>query len=120
MRFKSMVSILLIGGVLVYLGIRPSDLMDQGNNFWRKFSGDFLAIFDGKAPNRGAKEMEATAGGDAQANCVVEPGATDDESAALAREIVRDRCEQAKRAKVIVLNPEELRKQLENRERQSE
>jgi hypothetical protein len=120
MSFKSIASILLMGGVLMFLGIRPSDLLDHGGNFWEKFSGDSLALFNGDAANRVAKEMRETTGGGAQAYCDAESGGADDESSALEREIKRDRCEAVKKEKVIVLNPEEIRQRWEDRKRNIE
>jgi hypothetical protein len=114
MNIKFIASVILAGGALMFFEINPSDLLDKGSNFWGKFSGDFMAIFDGKGTAKVANQISLNAGDDLQEICDAEPAATNDEASEIASEIKRDRCEQIKNAKAIINNPEEIKQSLES------
>jgi hypothetical protein len=115
MNFKLITSVVLMAGVLIFLGIKPSDLLEQGSNEWEKFSRSFLGIFNGEASKRIATEMAANTSADLQAICNSGPAtANDDESSSIAREINHERCETLRNSSVIVVSPEGIKQRLED------
>jgi hypothetical protein len=114
MNIKFIASVILAGGVLMFFEINPSDLLDQGSNFLGKFSGDFMALFNGEGTAKVANKISLNEGGDLQEICDAEPAAADDETSITAREINRERCEEIKNAKAIISNPEEIKQNLES------
>ncbi|MDO8988661.1 MAG: hypothetical protein Q7U91_03415 [Sideroxyarcus sp.] len=120
MNLKFVVSVVLVGGVLLYSGVKPSEALEQGGEWWDKFSGDFMAIFNVGSEDKVAKDASAYVGAVTQAICNSEPAVADEESAAIARDINRERCENAKNANAIVLDPEALKQHLQDRKAQLE
>jgi len=114
MNYKLIASVILASGALMFFEVNPSDLLDKGSNFWGKFSGDFMAIFNGEGTARVANKISLNAGDDLQEICDAEPAAADDESSQIASEINRHRCEEINNAKAIINNPEEIKQSLES------
>ena len=113
MNFKLIASVVVVGGVLMFSGIEPSDALDQGSDAWGKFSGDFLALFNGEAKDKLAKEIRDNENSDLHAICNDAPVVADgDETAALARDINRERCETLRSAQTTIVNTEELKQRL--------
>ena len=120
MNLKLIASVVLVGGVLIFFGVKPSNLLDQGGNMLGKFSGDFLAIFNGNAKDRQAKEIRGNAGGSVQVIYDATPAAAGDETSAIMRDIDHNRSEAARTAKVVDINAEELKRRLEDQKKQLE
>lgn len=120
MNLKLIVPSVLVGGVLIFLGIKPSNLLDLGGRVWGEFSRDFLAIFNGEAKDRLAKEIKGNAGNDVQAIYDASPAAAGDETFAITRDIERDRREAARTAKIIEINAGELKQRVEDQKIQLE
>ena len=111
MNIKLIVSVVLIGGVLVFFGVKPTDLLNQGGQVWENFSGDFMAIFSGETTEKVAKEIRGNAGAVVQVAHDA-ASAEGEEENTIEKEILRDRKEWAKSTKVTDLNPEELKQRL--------
>lgn len=118
MNFKLIIPVVLVGGLLI--GVKPSDLLGQGGHLWGNFYRDFLAIFNGNAQDKLAKEIRGNAGNDVQATYEAAPAAAGNETSTIARDIERDRREAARTAKVINMNAEELKQRLEEQKKQLE
>ena len=117
MNIKLIVSAAIVGGALIYSGVKPSELLDRGSSMWEEFSGDFMAIFSEEGVrDMASKEAEAHIGRIAEVVCDTEPAAMDSESFDIEGDVKRTRCEAMKNAKVM-LNPEELKQHLEERNR---
>jgi len=120
MNLKLIVTAVLAGGVLMFFGIKPGVLLDQGGNVWGKFSGDLWAVFNGDAKDRLAKEIKGSSGNDARAIHETIPAAAGDEISTIAHDINRDRKEAAKTVKVIDMSTEELKRRIEDQQKQLE
>ena len=79
MNVKLVVSVMLVGGVLLFSGIKPSYLLDKGCNEWQAFSRDFMALFNGDAQDRIAKEVRGNEEDRVRQYYVADPGTTDKE-----------------------------------------
>ncbi len=112
MNYKLVISVVLVGIGLNYAGASPSELLERGEFFWENFSSDFKAIFDGK-PNA-VKGAQVYADSQVHAVCdaVPEP-AQDAATSEIARDINNTRCEAAKAAQVIILDPDALKQRME-------
>jgi hypothetical protein len=112
MNYKFVISVVLVGVGLSYFGLGPSELLDRGGNFWKNFSSDFVAIFDGKA--NAVKGAQVYADKQAQTICGMVSEPVED---ATTSEIVKDlndaRCEAAKASQTIILDPEALKRYME-------
>jgi hypothetical protein len=112
MNYKYVIAVVLVGAWLNYSGVGPSELLGIGSNFWKSFTGDFAAIFDGKA--NAIKGAQVYADSQVQTICGVVSETTDD---AATSEIVSDvnasRCEAAKASQTIILDPEALKRYME-------
>ena len=111
---KVVIAVALVGGALTFYGIRPADLLEQGSEVWEGFSGDFMAIFNGEAKDKLAKEIKGSSENAMRAVYVPASEEVGDESNAIAQEIMRERQEVANSAtRVIDLDPEEYKKRLQ-------
>lgn len=90
MNIKLIASVVLAGGVLMFSGIQPSYLLEQGGNWWQAFSTDFMALFNGEAVERVAKETRGNAGDAVQTFYVADPASTDAEVLAIVSDVNRD------------------------------
>jgi hypothetical protein len=116
LNYKLIISVVLVGIVLNYFGVGPSELLNRGGNFWENFSSDFVAIFDGKPD--AVKGAEVYADKQTETICGVVSETGDD---AATNDIVRDinnsRCEAAKASQTIILDPEALKRHMEEHTR---
>jgi hypothetical protein len=113
MNFKFIAFIALVVGTLSYFEIKPADLLEQGSEVWGGFKGDFVAIINGEAQEKLARETRGNTSDDLQAICDADPVAEDDEAAMVLRSINLERCEAIRNAKATIANPEELKQRLE-------
>lgn len=112
MNYKLIISVVLVGIGLHYAGVSPSEALDRGEFFWENFSNDFKAIFDGK-PNA-VKGAQVYADSQVQAICDAKPESSQDAATSeISRDINNTRCEAAKAAQVIILDPEALKQRME-------
>lgn len=120
MNFKLIVLVVLAGGILFFFGMRPADLLNQGGSSWEKFSGDFLAIFNGEAKNKLAQEIRGNAVKKVQTSPDAVPVEMGEDMAAIARDINRDRNRVTETVKVIDVGAEELKLRMEEQRKQIE
>ncbi len=114
MNYRLIASVVVVGGVLMFSGIKPSDALDQGSDVWGRFSGDFWAIFNGESKDK-LEEIRDNANSDLQAICNAGSAtAVDDEATTIARDIYRERCETLRNAQAAIANREELKQRLKD------
>ena len=114
MDFKLIASGILIGGALMFSGIQPSDLLEQGSDVWGRFTGDFMAILNGEAQEKLAREARDNTTDDMQAICDTDPVDAGEQSATIVQDINLVRCETIRNTKAAIANPEELKQRLDS------
>jgi len=90
MNVKLVVSVMLVGGVLLFSGIKPSYLLDKGSDEWQAFSADFMALFNGDAEKRIAKETRGNTEDQVHKYYVADPSTMDEEVISIVNDVNRD------------------------------